>query len=383
MEKRPIVVTCLPYLADALEKEIRSLGYEITEKEKKAVSLLGDMNDAMRLNYYLRCANRVLFHFSSFSAKGPEQLKKQTGSLEWERFMSKDGYFSVDSFVKNKFITDSRYANLIVKDAIADRFSKMYGKRPDSGPQKEGIVIFMYWVNDEVKLYFDTSGPTLSKHGYRVNPWKAPVQENLAAALLYTTKWDGMSHFINPMCGSGTLAIEAAWMAYGIHPGRLREHYAFKKMEGFDRESWLQVKREALELGKVKKENFRIIATDRSAGAISAARQNARKAGVDHLIEFEVCDFRDTKVPPGGPGVVMMNPEYGERMGDKRHLEQVYEQIGDFFKKRCQGYTAYIFTGDLDLAKKVGLHATRKIPFLNAKIESRLLEYPVYSGSKK
>lgn len=383
MEKRPIVVTCLPYLADALEKEIRSLGYEITEKEKKAVSLLGDMNDAMRLNYYLRCANRVLFHFSSFSAKGPEQLKKQAGSLEWERFMSKDGYFSVDSFVKNKFITDSRYANLIVKDAIADRFSKKYGRRPDSGPRKEDIVIFMYWVNDEVKLYFDTSGPTLSKHGYRVNPWKAPVQENLAAALLYTTKWDGMSHFINPMCGSGTLAIEAAWIAYGIHPGRLREHYAFKKMQGFDRESWLHVKREALESGKVKKENFRIIATDRSAGAVSAARQNARKAGVDHLIEFEVCDFRDTKVPPGGPGVVMMNPEYGERMGDKQHLEQVYEQIGDFFKKRCQGYMAYIFTGDMDLAKKVGLHATRKIPFLNAKIESRLLEYPVYSGSKK
>ncbi len=383
MEKRPIVITCVPHLADVLEEEIRALGYEIVEKEKKAVTVKGGMTDVMKLNYYLRCANRVLYHFSTFSASKPDQLKKQAEHLEWERFMSPESYFSVDSFVKNKFIRDTRYANLIVKDAIADRFKKKYGKRPDSGPRKDDIVIFMHWVNQDVRFYFDTSGATLSKHGYRVNPWKAPMQENLAAAVIYGMQWDEKSHFINPMCGSGTLAIEAAWMAYGIFPGRLREHYAFKRMRGFDMQSWLKIKREALVSGKTEKGHFRIIATDRSAGAVSAARQNARKAGVDHLIEFGVCDFRDTVVPAGGPGVVVMNPEYGKRMGEKSHLEHVYEQIGDFFKQKCQGYRGYVFTGDSGLAKKVGLRTSRRIPFLSAKIESRLLEYTIYSGSRE
>jgi putative N6-adenine-specific DNA methylase len=383
MEKRRIVVTCLPYLADVLEKEILALGYQILDKEKKAVTVKGDMTDVMKLNYYLRCANRVLYHFSSLKASGPGRLKKLTEELEWEQFMEPDVYFSVDSFVKNKMIRDTRYANLVIKDAIADRFRKRFGKRPDSGPGREGVVIFLYWVDDEVKLYFDTSGATLSKHGYRVNPWKAPMQENLAAAVIYSTAWDGMSHFINPMCGSGTLAIEAAWMAYGIYPGRLREHYAFKQMRGFDMESWLEIKRDAMAAGKSGKGRFRIIATDRSAGAVAAARQNARKAGVDNLIEFEVCDFRETKIPEGGPGVVVMNPEYGKRMGEKDHLEQLYEQIGDFFKKKCEGYKGYVFTGEPDLAKKIGLRTSRRIPFLSAKIESRLLEYIIYAGSQK
>lgn len=383
MKKNDIVITCLPYLADALEREIHALGYQVLKKDRKAVALEGDISDAMKLNYYLRCANKVLFHFGAFKASGPDQLYKIASQLKWETIMSVDGYFSVDSFVKNISIRDNRYANLTLKDAIADRFMKLFGRRPDSGPKTSDIVIFMHWINDDVTLYFDTSGSTLSKHGYRVNPWKAPMQENLAAAVIYAIGWDRNSHLINPMCGSGTLAIEAAWMAYGVYPGRLREHYAFKKMKDFDKQSWLEIKRKALDLSIKEKLDFRIIATDRSAGAISAARQNARQAGVEHLIEFNVCDFRDTIVPPGGPGVVVMNPEYGERMGDKSQLEIVYEQIGDFYKKRCQGYSGYIFTGDLELAKKVGLRTKKRTPFLNAKIESRLLEYEIYTGSNK
>lgn len=383
MKKRQIVVTCLPYLADALEEEIVALGYEVINKDKKAVTIEGDMHDAMKLNYYLRSANKVLFHFSSFKASGPDLLYLRATQLEWEQFMPEKGYFSIDSFVKNKFIRDTRFANLRLKDAIADRFRKKFGRRPDAGPDVNDIVIYMHWIEDNVILYFDTSGPTLSKHGYRINPWKAPMQENLAAAVVHATGWDGSGHFINPMCGSGTLAIEAAWMAYGIYPGRLRQHYAFKRMKGYDQEYWLKLKREAMESGLSEKSEIRIIATDRSAGAISAARQNARKAGVEHLIEFSVCDFEDTVVPEDGHGAVLMNPEYGERMGEKSQLGKVYEGIGDFFKNRCQGYTGYVFTGDLELAKKVGLHANRRIPFLNAKIESRLLEYPLYSGSDK
>ncbi len=383
MKNRSIVITCLPFLADALEGEIVALGYDVLKKDSKAVTIEGNMHDAMKLNYYLRCANKVLYHFSSFRASGPDELYKYATQLEWEEFMPEKGYFSIDSFVKNKYIRDTRFANLRVKDAIADRFRKKFGLRPNTGPDVNDIVIYMHWIENDVKLYFDTSGPTLSKHGYRVNPWKAPMQENLAAAVVYATGWDGSGHFINPMCGSGTLAIEAAWMAYGIHPGRLRQHYAFKKMIGYDKEYWLKIKREAMDASVNEKGEFRIIATDRSAGAISAARQNARKAGVEHLIEFSICDYNDTVVPEEKQGIVLMNPEYGERMGDKSQLEKVYEEIGDFFKNRCQAYTGYVFTGDLELAKKVGLRTNRRIPFMNAKIESRLLEYPLYSGSDK
>jgi putative N6-adenine-specific DNA methylase len=195
------------------------------------------------------------------------------------------------------------------------------------------------------------------------------------------TVWDGNTNFINPMCGSGTLAIEAALIALNRASGILRTNFAFMHIKGFDLTKWEALRTNA-KAASHKTLNAKILATDNNPAAIQAARNNAATAGVEHLIEFAVCGFSDTPVPAGG-GVVVLNPEYGERLGNTAKLETTYKGIGDFFKKRCLGYNGYIFTGNPDLAKKIGLHAKRRIVFFNSNIECRLLEYELYEGSRK
>ena len=207
------------------------------------------------------------------------------------------------------------------------------------------------------------------------------MSESLAAAVVMATGWQGNSPFINPMCGSGTLAIEAALQAQGRAPGLLRSQYGFLHLKNHDPLLWQNLR---TEIRAVPKRKFTgpILATDTRPDAIAAARQNARTAGVEQLIEFQVCDFADTPIPPE-PGVVVLNPPYGERMGELSALEPVYKRIGDFFKQRCQGYRGYVFTGNLDLGKQTGLRSSRKILFFNGAIECRLLGFELYAGSKR
>ena len=207
------------------------------------------------------------------------------------------------------------------------------------------------------------------------------MQETLAAAVILATGWDGKAPLVNPMCGSGTLAIEGALIALKRAPGVLRQNFGFMHLLGFDRSAF-EKQREDLKKAALRKTAGPIIATDIRPEAVEAARQNARTAGVEQLIEFRACDFRETAVPDG-EGVAILNPEYGERMGNVRALEEIYKEIGDFFKSRCMGYRGYIFTGNLELAKKVGLRTRRRIPFYNGPIECRLLEYELYRGSRK
>jgi putative N6-adenine-specific DNA methylase len=271
--------------------------------------------------------------------------------------------------------------NVKIKDAIADRFRTKLDMRPDSGPSLDKTVIHLYWKDEEAELFIDTTGQTLSKHGYRRIPGKAPMLESLASATILASLWDKRSSFINPMCGSGTLAIEAALIATGRVPGLLRENYGFMHILGFE-EVFLEIERQHIH-DKIKEvPGLKIIATDYDEDAINISRINAGAAGVADLIEFVLCDFQDTNIPETEKGVIFFNPEYGERLGDEITLEETYALIGDFLKKKCKGYTGYIFTGNMNLAKKVGLKAKRRIEFYNGKIDCRLLEYELYSGSK-
>ncbi len=376
-KKNKIVVSCSPGLDIALSHELEGLGFEIIKADPKAVTISGDFNDVMKLNYMLRSGNRVLWHIASFRAIHPNHLYKNAKKIPWEEILKEDGYFSIDSFIKNKFIRDTRFGNLKLKDAIADRFIEKMDKRPDTGSSKDQAVVFMYWMNEEVELYIDTSGQSIAKHGYRKNPGTAPLMENLAAAIINESKWDRKSHFINPMCGSGTLAIEAALMAVGNFPGKFRTNYSFQHLKSYKASDWKNLKNEIDSEKEVNKLGFKIIASDNNRQALSIARDNAKFAGVDHLIDFKVCAFGETEIPDGS-GVVVFNPEYGERMGEVSQLENTYQQIGDFFKQQCKGYFGYIFTGNLELAKKVGLRTKRRLPFYNGKIECRLLEYELY-----
>ena len=380
-KKSKIVITCAKGVPPFLKQEILSLGFPVLSAGKAEVETEGTMEDTQRFNLLIRTGQRILFLLESFNAKTPDELYKRMSRINWEDYIPEDSYFSVTSSVHNPTIKDSRFANVKCKDAVVDRIKEKRGRRPDTGPERDRIVIHLYWRGNLCQVFFDTSGEPLSRRGYRMIPLKAPMQETLAAAVVLATGWRGNGNFINPMCGSGTLAIEAALIALERAPGLLRSNYGFMHLKGFDESFWKTLRRKIRAEAKDRL-NERIIATDNSQQAIEAAKKNAMTAGVDRLIEFGVCDFLETPAPDGR-GVVILNPEYGERMGEIEGLKETYKKIGDFFKKKCQGYRGYVFTGNLDLAKQVGLRTKRRIPFFNGPIECRLLEYDLYEGSRR
>lgn len=376
-----IIVTCNKRLSPYLQKEVEDLGFNPVRVFQTGVELKGTVNECIALNLNLRCASQVIYLLKSFTAANPQQLYDNLVEIEWEKLIDFTGYFSVTSNVNNPHITTPLFANVKVKDAIVDRIKSKKGIRPNSGADQNKTVVHLYWQDDKAEVFLDTSGETLAKHSYRKIPGKAPMLEALAAATIMATDWNKNSTFINPMCGSGTLAIEAALLATEKSPGFFRMNYGFMHVMGYQEDVFFTERRKLKDKAK-KQLDFKIIATDISADAVDIAQKNAKTAGVEHLIDFSVCDFADTPVPEE-KGVIMFNPEYGERLGVHSKLEATYKRIGDFMKQQCKGYRGYIFTGNPDLAKKIGLQAKRRIEFYNGKLDCRLLEYELYEGSKR
>jgi len=381
LSKSRIVVTCAKGISSYLGEEILGLGFPILSEGISSIETEGSLEDTLKLNLFLRTGHRVLFLLKEFKARHPGELYQRVLGIPWEDYLSEDDTLCVTSSVDTETIRDSRFANVKCKDAIVDRFQQRVGKRPDSGPERNGAVVHLYWKASRCLVYFDTSGEPLSKRGYRKIPLEAPMQETLAAAVVLATEWKGEENFVNPMCGSGTLAIEAAGIAIGKAPGLLRSNFGFMHLKAYREEMWKELRKKARTQSK-KTPSGKIVATDMRPEAVQAAKQNAMTAGVEHLVEFGVCDYSETPVPEPG-GVIVLNPPYGERLGDRKQLEGLYQGIGDFFKKKCQGYRGYVFTGNLDLSKKVGLRTKRRLPFYNGEIECRLLEYELYEGSRK
>ena len=376
-----IIITCNKRLSPYLQQEVEALGFKPDRVFQTGIELTGTVNDTIPLNLNLRCASQVLYSLKSFTAADPTELYDNLVQIEWEKLIDFSGYFSVTSNVNNEHILTPLFAHVKVKDAIVDRIKSVKGVRPNSGSDGNKTVVHLYWQDDKAEIFLDTSGETLAKHSYRKIPGKAPMLEALAASTIMATHWDRKSTFVNPMCGSGTLAIEAALLATDKCPGLFRMNYGFMHIMGYDEQVFFVERRKLKDKSK-KETGFKIIATDISDDAIDIARKNANTAGVEHLIDFAVCDFADTEVPAEA-GIVMFNPEYGERLGIHTKLEITYKRIGDFLKKDCLGYRGYVFTGNPDLAKKIGLRAARKIEFYNGKLDCRLFEYELYEGSKR
>lgn len=377
-----IIITCNKRLSPHLQREVEELGFTIFLTFSTGVELTGTLNDCINLNLNLRCASQVLYSLKSFACENPAQLYDSVSKIEWENVFERDGFFSVTSAVNHPTINTSLFANVKVKDAIADRFREKTNRRPNSGSDLKSTVIHLFWKGDTAEIFIDTSGETLAKHGYRKIPGQAPMLEALAAATLLATKWDHLSAFINPMCGSGTVAIEAALMATDRRPGLFRNNYGFKHILGFD-QNFFDEEKTKLTDKIIDLPGLKIIASDISTDAVNISKINARAAGVENLIDFEICDFKETTIPENESGIIFFNPEYGERLGDETELQDIYEGIGDFMKKKCKGYTGYVFTGNLELVKKIGLKAKRRIEFYTSKIDCRLLEYELYSGTKR
>ncbi len=379
VSSKPIIVTAPQGLIPFVKNEVIEHGYAIIWASETALGIKGDFLNAMRLNLWLRTAHHILYQLAEFDCRDLDNLYRSVNSLSWESIIAANGYVSVVATVDHPSIRDHRIVNLRCKDAIVDRIAEYKGRRPNSGSEKRGTVIVVFWNQERCSISIDTSGEPLSKRGYRKIPLSAPMQETLAAGVVAATGFSGKEHFINPMCGSGTLAIEAALCATGKAPGLTRDNFGFMHTLLFDEPAWRAMRNKAEETITTRNIPCRIIATDNDALVVDAARQNAVAAGVDNAIEFAVSDFAETTVPPGS-GVVIFNPEYGIRLGDEKELVTTYRAIGTFLKQRCQGYRGFVFTGNSKLAGNIGLKSGRKQKFQSGKIDCKLYEYDLFQG---
>lgn len=389
-------ITCAPHTAPILRAELQALGWggergsgtEFQEEHPTYLQVGATLEQAMELALRLRTATHVMWQLARFRCPSPKALYTEIAAYPWEDLIPPQGYLTIRAHADTPTIDNQMYPALVAKDAVCDRMTKKTGARPDAGPDRRGVVLSLYWKDDRAALFLNINAQSLASRGYRHLPGAAPMRETLAAAVLLAAGYDGTTPFVNPMCGSGTLAIEAALIATGRAPGLLRPDYAITKTNWDIEALWQSVR------ARVKKPVARlaepgssgsspppIIATDHDPQAIYAAKKNAQAAGVDHLIRFIECDFRQTPIP-SQPGHILLNPEYGERMGDAAELEPTYAAIGDFFKQSCPGWTGHVFTGSPHLAKRIGLKPSRKQPFLNGTIECRLLTFTLYTGSR-
>lgn len=374
---RLLRATCAPGLSSWLEAELRALGHEPVNIEHTGVEIKATMAQSMKLALRLRTAFHLLQRFADLNARNADQMYEQAVRLPWERVLSPDGYVSVVSSVRNETIRNSMFANVRLKDAIVDRISQVEGRRPDAGPKNDQAVVHLFWHGDRCRVSLDLAGRKLSDRGYRKIPHLAPMRETIAAAILMETGYDGSRPLVVPMCGSGTIAIEAALMAAHRAPGLLRSRYGIQHLETFDEEAWRDIRAEA-KRDAIKTTGIApIIATDIDPSMVASAGRNARTAGVEHLIEFSTCDFADTPMPDA-PGTIIMHGEYGLRLGDAKELARTYGRMGDFLKQRCAGWDGYVFTAR-EHAGRIGLKSAQRTPFDNAGIDCRLLRFELYS----
>lgn len=377
-----ILLTCPQGLAPFLADEVRALGFA-AEPLKAGVLTSGTPADCMGFNLHLRTAHRVLYEVWRGRAFDSDALYAAARALPWEKWFAPGAPFTVSSSVRNETVRDSRFPNLRLKDAIADRFREATGARPDSGRERDAASVFLHWRGNAATVYLDTSGEPLARRGYRLEPHKAPMQETLAAACLLALGYDPELPLVNPMCGSGTLAVEAALLATRTAPGLLREDFAFRSLQGFDEDAWRAMRTQARRA--MRPAPAPIVATDLDPRAVAATCANADRAGMAGFVSATACDFSATPLPSAAPaqgGLIVMNPEYGQRLGGDERLAALYPAMGDWLKQRCQGWRAGIFTGNPDLAKRIGLKPASRVPFWNAKIECRLLAFEMYAGSR-
>ena len=376
---RSLRATCAPGLTPWLAAEVEALGFELSGSDHTGVETSGTMVDAMRLLLNLRTAFHVLQRFADIYPRDADDLYEQASGLPWERVIPVDGYLSVVSVVQNDTIRNSMFPNVRLKDAIVDRLQRIHGRRPNSGPRGDRTVVHLFWKDRHGRLALDLAGRKLSDRGYRRIPAKAPLRESIAAAILSEVGWTGQKPLVIPMCGSGTIAIEAALIAAGRAPGLLRSNFGIQHLLTFNEEDWRMQRKLARRQG-TNGPLPPIIASDIDPAAVEASRRNAVTAGVDHLIDFQVGDFAATPLP-SDPGTIILHGEYGERLGTGTDLRATYARIGDWFKQSCVGWQGWVFTAR-ELAGAIGLKASRRVPFDNAGTDCRLTGFDLYPGSK-
>jgi putative N6-adenine-specific DNA methylase len=361
-------------LASILADELRALGAADVTPGRGGVGFAGDRTLLYRANLWLRTAVRVLMPILEADVSTPEELYDAVRTIDWARYLTPEHTLAVDCNVRDSHLTHSKYAALKTKDAICDQFVEKVGRRPSVNVEEPMVGLNLHVYRDHAVLSLDSSGESLHKRGYRPILTKAPLNEALAAALVLRTGWRGEMAFADPMCGSGTLPIEATWIALRRPPGLTRKRFGFQGWMDFDIALWAELRDEARR-GVLKRLAAPIVGSDVRRDAVSFARTNARAAGVGNLLQFEVKDVRDFRPPAGPPGVLVCNPPYGERIGEEKELKGVYAALGQTLRERCAGWQAYVFTGNPRLAAEIGMKPAEEVPLYNGKIPCRLLRF--------
>jgi putative N6-adenine-specific DNA methylase len=357
-----------------LADELRDLGASDVSQGRGGVHFSGDRALLYRANLWLRTAIRVLWPILEAPSASPEELYDAVRSVDWTRYLTPEHTLAVDCNVRDSRITHSKYAALKTKDAICDQFLERTGRRPSVDVDEPMVGLNLHIYRDQAVLSLDSSGESLHKRGYRPVLTKAPLNEALAAALVLLSGWTGDTPFADPLCGSGTLPIEATWLAIHRSPGLTRKRFGFQGWLDYDIELWLELRDQARR-GVRKELAAPIVGSDIRRDAILFSRTNANAAGVGNLVHFEVRDVRDFEPPAGPPGTIICNPPYGERIGEELDLEGLYQTLGKVLKHRCAGWRAFVFAGNARLARMIGLSAVAQMPLFNGKIPCRLLHY--------
>lgn len=365
-------------LEDVLVQELKQLGASQIVKKNRAVEFLGDLGFLYKANYSLRTALKILVPIHHFKAKNETIFEKEINKIPWENYFFNSQSFAIDATVYSDFFKHSQYIMLKMKDGIVDRFRKKFGKRPDIERFNPDIKFHLHISNQEVTISLDSSGYPLFKRGYRKSHFEAPINEVLAAGLLNLAGWDGKGNFLDPMCGSGTLLVEAAMIALNMPPQLHRKQFGFMNWKNFDLELFNKIK--DTRINRIKDFSGKIVGYDISDKALVSAKNNIEAADLSEFIELKNQDFF-TSQKELFPLLVVFNPPYDERLSIT--TDHFYKNIGDTLKNNYKNTLAWFITSDLEAYKKIGLRPSRKIKIYNGKLECRFFQYDIYEGSKK
>ena len=363
-------------LEEVLAKELQELGMRNIQPGNGGVAFNGSRRDSYRACLWLRTANRVLQPVKEFSCPSEDALYEHVYKVDWSDVLTPDMTLAVDANVRDSVITHSRFAALKTKDAIVDKIRDACGRRPSVDVKTPDLRINLHIADNRCTLSLDLSGTGLHRRGYRRDPTIAPLKETLAAGLVALTGWDRQSHFVDPMCGSGSLPLEAALLASNRAPGLLSKNFGFQRWRDFDPQMWQDILTEA-ENARSEVSGNLIFGSDKERKVVELARRNAEASGIGAKIRWSQRDFTLLD-PPASSGTLLCNPPYGARIGDEKKLEAFYKKIGDTLKQNWTGWTAWVFTGNLPLAKRIGLKPSRRIVLYNGPIECRLLKFELY-----
>jgi putative N6-adenine-specific DNA methylase len=371
---------CPRGLEALLAEELARAGALDVEAVAGGVAFAGDWHCCYRANLESRIATRILWHLARTTYRREEDIYRLAFDQPWQRHFSPDATLRVDVTAIKSPLRSLDFITLRVKDAICDRFRAECGRRPNVDTRSPDVRVQAFLTATEVTLYVDTSGAPLYKRGFKRAAVEAPLKENLAAGILMLTDWRADEPLLDPMCGSGTFLIEAAQMALGIAPGAGRS-FSFQKLANFDESNWRSIVRDADERRR-SPGRLEVYGSDLYGEQLKRARENLAAAGLAERVALKQANLLEL-TPPQGGGVMVANPPYGARLGERDELNALYPQIGDTLKQRFAGWRCYFFSADRDLPRLIGLRTSKRIPLFNGPLECRLYEYRIVQGAVK